>query len=186
MEYTFIRVIPWGSSSMSRKDKLQIVQMDFQTGIGKIIPSTQESFSGPNEKYTASVRKEESESLKKFKDVLGSQIDKEVSQYKQFPSIHEFFLFVVQYFAVEKDYRHRDIDNMAKTVLDVLKGRFYKDDSQVKTLLIGKKIEGRVPQDFAYFALKELKDGRDLDVLKVAGLERSITLYNDLKSRNLC
>ena len=29
----------------------------------------------------------------------------------------------------------------AKTILDVLKGRFYRDDSQVKTLLVGKKIE---------------------------------------------
>ena len=51
----------------------------------------------------------------------------------------------MQYFAIEKEYVRRDVDNMAKTILDVLKSRFYRDDSQVKTLLVGKKLEKRVP-----------------------------------------
>ena len=74
---------------------------------------------------------------------------------------------------------------MAKTILDVLKERFYRDDGQVKTLLIGKKIEGRVSRNFAYIAIKELKGGRDVDALKISGLERSITLYQELRSKGI-
>lgn len=74
---------------------------------------------------------------------------------------------------------------MAKTILDVFKKRVYRDDGQVKTLLIGKKMEGRVPRNFAYIAIKELKVGRDVDALKISGLERSVTLYNELKKKGL-
>ena len=77
------------------------------------------------------------------------------------------FVFVVQYFASDKEYGRRDVDNMAKTILDVLKNRFYRDDSQVKTLLVGKKLEKRVPQDFAYVAIKRLGSSQDVDALKI-------------------
>mgnify|MGYP001613312319 CR=1 FL=1 len=66
-----------------------------------------------------------------------------------------------------------------------MKKKFYNDDSQVKTLLIGKKMENRVRQNFAYIAIKELKDGRDVDAIKISGLERSITLFQELKSKGL-
>lgn len=170
---------------MSKKNKLPIEQIDYQIGVGLVIPSTQEAFNNKKD-FSANVRKEEGQNLKKFKEVLGTQIENYILVNSQFPSKHEFFVFIIQYFASEKDYRSRDIDNMAKTILDVLKDRFYKDDSQVKTLLVGKKIEKRVPQNFAYLALKEIKDGRDIDVLKVSGLERSITLFNDLKKQGVC
>lgn len=74
---------------------------------------------------------------------------------------------------------------MAKTILDVLKERFYEDDGQVKTLLIGKKMEKRISQNFAYVAIKELKDMRDVDALKISGLERSVTLFQELKSQGI-
>ena len=75
---------------------------------------------------------------------------------------------------------------MAKTILDVLRGRFYHDDSQVKTLLIGKKMaDHRVSQNFAYVAVKELKSGGDVDALKISGLERSVTMFQELKSKKV-
>ncbi|MBI2595614.1 hypothetical protein HYW46_02665 [Candidatus Daviesbacteria bacterium] len=74
---------------------------------------------------------------------------------------------------------------MAKTILDVLKGEIYSDDGLVKTLLIGKKIESRIKQNFAYVAIKELRDGRDVDALKISGLERSVTLFQELKSQGI-
>lgn len=65
---------------------------------------------------------------------------------------------------------------MAKTILDVLKGRFYHDDGQVKTLLVGKKIDlYRVPQNFGYVAVKELRSDSDVEALKISGVERCIT-----------
>lgn len=170
---------------MSKKDKVPLTQMDFQLGFGGIIPSTQEAF-GSTGDFSASIRKEESEVKSEFKKAVGSEIDKQLGNLKQFPSSNEFFIFIIQYFIVEKEYKTRDLDNMAKTILDLLKGKFYKDDSQVKTLLVSKKIERRIPKNFIYFAIKEMKDDRDVDVLKIAGLERSVTLFNDLKNRGLC
>lgn len=166
---------------MSKKQKLD--QIDFHTGIGEIIPSTQEAFYKNN--FSESVRRAEKANLIQFKQTLGFKIDKELKESKQFPSDNEIFIFIIQYFANEKEYRRRDIDNMAKTILDVLKSRFYRDDSQVKTLLVGKKMEERVPENFAYIAIKEMKGDRDVDAIKIAGIERAVTIYQELKSKNL-
>ncbi len=104
---------------------------------------------------------------------------------EQFPSDGEVFVFIVQYFAAENEYRRRDVDNMAKTILDILKSRFYRDDSQVKTLLVGKKLEKRVPQNFAYVAVKRLGASQDVDALKISGLERSVTMFQELKNKKV-
>lgn len=168
---------------MAKKKRRSISNIDFETGIGEIIPSTQESFSG--DEFSGVVRKEEKQRLVQFKQILGSKIDQSLKAYSQFPSDNEVFVFVVQYFISEKQYSRRDIDNMAKTILDVLKERIYRDDSQVKTLLVTKKMESRIKQNFAYVSIKEIKGGRDVDALKISGLERSVILYNELKKRGV-
>lgn len=126
---------------MSKKQKAAAT--DFHFGIGKIIPSTQEAY---RDGFGGAVRKTEKTGLVQFKDTLGRDLDVRLKDNEQFPSNGEIFVFIIQYFASQNEYARRDIDNMAKTILDVLKGRFYRDDSQVKTLLIGKKMEqGLVP-----------------------------------------
>jgi len=164
-------------------NKLKLTQIDFDFGIGAIIPATQEAFSG--DQFDTSVRKTEKESVNIFKNTLGSDLDARLMQNENFPSDGEIFIFIIQYFASENEYGRRDIDNMAKTILDTLKRRFYSDDSQVKTLLIGKKIEKRVPQNFAYVAIKKLSATQDVDALKISGLERSVTMFQELKSKKV-
>jgi Holliday junction resolvase RusA-like endonuclease len=168
---------------MGRKHKVSITKVDFDTGIGEIIPSTQEAYH--KDGFSHSTRKTEKEQLIKFKEILGKQIDKELVISQQFPTDNEVFIFILQYFISEKEYSRRDIDNMAKTILDTFINRFYRDDSQVKTLLVSKKIEKRVPENFAYIAVRELTSDRDIDALKISGLERSITLYQELKRRGI-
>lgn len=162
--------------------KQKITSIDFDFGIGSIIPSTQEAFT---EEFQVKIRKAEKERLTYFKDALEKDLDSQLIGNPQFPTKEEVFIFIMQYFISQTEYERRDIDNMAKTILDVLKQRFYKDDSQVKTLLVGKKMEKRVPQNFAYVSIKELKDGRDVDALKTSGLERSVTLFQELKSQGI-
>lgn len=166
---------------MSKKQSFTAIDFDF--GIGKIIPATQEAHHGDG--FDGQVRKTEKEDLSNFKNILASQLDSELSSNEQFPSDGEVFVFIVQYFATEKEYMRRDVDNMAKTILDVLGSRFYRDDSQVKTLLVGKKLEKRVPQNFAYVAIKRLNVSQDVDALKISGLERSVTMFQELKSKKV-
>ena len=166
---------------MSKKGK--ITSIDFDFGIGEIIPSTQEAYR--HDEFGVEVRKVEKESLSVFKASVGAVLNTRLKESEQFPSDGEVFVFIIQYFSVESEYSRRDIDNMAKTILDVLKGRFYRDDSQVKTLLVGKKIEKRVPQNFAYVAIKKLSVTQDVDALKISGLERSITMFQELKSKGV-
>lgn len=168
---------------MSKKKSIIKTSIDFDIGIGEIIPSTQEAFS--NEAYSQVVRKEEKTNLSIFKHNFLQRVEETLKGKSQFPTNNEVFIFIIQYFDSQSEYRSRDIDNMAKTILDTFKGRLYQDDGQVKTLLIGKKMEKRVPRNFAYIAIKELKDGRDVDALKISGLERSITLFQELKSKGL-
>lgn len=163
---------------MGQKQKASPI--DFQIGLGSIVPSSQHVFSQPY--------KEDKDQLKNFKLILAAACESQLKSKndKQFPSDKEVFVFIMQYFVGESDYKHRDIDNMAKTILDILKGRIYKDDWQVKTLLVGKKIDmRRVPQNFAYVAVKELRSDDDVDALKISGLERCVTLYQELKQKNL-
>ena len=166
---------------MSKKNPLTPIDFDF--GVGKIIPATQEAHQ--DDGFDGQVRKTEKEALSVFKTALGSELDSKLAGNEQFPTDGEVFVFIVQYFGAEKEYRRRDVDNMAKTVLDVSKGRFYRDDSQVKTLLVGKKLEKRVPQDFAYVAIKRLSSSQDVDALKISGLERSVTMFQELKSKKI-
>lgn len=165
------------------KKKSKSTAIDFDTGIGEIIPATQEAY--VNEEFNAQIRKTEKESLIGFKQVLANRLDSELAQNESFPTDGEVFVFIMQYFGSEKEYQRRDVDNMAKTILDLLRNRFYRDDSQVKTLLVGKKIEGRVPQNFAYIAVKKLSATQDVDALKISGLERSVTMFQELKSRGV-
>lgn len=165
---------------MSKKSKISAI--DFHFGVGEIIPSTQEAYQAV---FDGAIRKVEKERLAQFKQTLGQDLDQRLKSDERFPSDREVFVFIVQYFASEKEYTRRDVDNLAKTILDVLKKRFYRDDSQVKTLLIGKKIEQKIPQNFAYVAIKELALGYDIDALKIAGIERSVVLFQELKSRGV-
>ena len=165
---------------MSKKNRETKTPVDFDIGIGDVIPSPP-SRGSLSEKIQAG----EKGHLLLFKNNLTQKITVAIKGKNQFPTTNEVFIFIVQYFVSKKDYSRRDIDNMAKTVLDVLKGKFYDDDCKVKTLLIGKKIEERIPQNFAYIAIKELKDGRDVEALKTSGLERSIFLFHELKKQGV-
>lgn len=165
------------------KNKAKVTPIDFDTGVGAIIPATQEAHTSSG--FDKQVRKVEKESLVAFKQVVGDQLDSELTQNESFPTDGEVFVFIVQYFGSDKEYLRRDVDNMAKTILDLLRNRFYRDDSQVKTLLVGKKIEARVPQNFAYIAVKRLSSTQDVDALKISGLERSVTMFQELKSKKV-
>ena len=168
---------------MAKKNKGPKTSIDFDIGIGEIIPATQEAFDGDN--LLIGKRKEEKTNLTKFKENLRNKITSSTKDQKSFPSDKEVFIFVFQYFIGRTEYTKRDIDNMAKTVLDALKGLIYVDDCQVRTLLIGKKIERRVPQNFAYIAVKLLGKEQDVDALKISGLERSVTMFEELKKQGL-
>jgi len=166
---------------MSKKQPLTTIDFDF--GVGEVIPATQEAHHSDG--FDEQVRKTEKEGLAVFKRILGSTLDSQLTQNEQFPSDGEVFVFIIQYFASDKEYSRRDVDNMAKTILDVLKNRFYMDDSQVKTLLVGKKLEKRVPQNFAYVAIKRLSASQDVDALKISSLERSVSMFQELKSKKV-
>lgn len=167
---------------MGRNKVKQSSSIDFDFGISQIIPATQEAY---KVSFDSKIRKDEGTKLKTFKQTLTNNLDSQLKNNKQFPTSNEVFIFILQYFAAGKEYSGRDIDNIAKTILDVLKGRFYDDDSQVKTLLVGKKIEKRIPQNFAYVSIKEIRGHRDVDALKISGLERSVGLYYELKKSGL-
>ena len=157
--------------------------VDFDAGIDGIVPSTQEAYH--HEGFEEAVRKTEKESLTIFKSTVSRDWDTRLAGIENFPTDREVFVFVVQYFVSEIEYRRRDIDNIAKNILDILKGRLYRDDSQVRTLLVTKKMEQRVPQNFAYVAVKKLNLTQDVDALKISGLERSITMFQELKSKGV-
>ena len=72
---------------------------------------------------------------------------------------------------------------MAKTVLDVLgQNNFYKDDSQVRTLLVSKRVElGKISQNLGFIYVKTLEENEDIEAVKTL-LEDVLKTYIEFKN----
>lgn len=136
---------------------------DYQFGLTKLVPSKQDD--REREKVTA------------FRSLVERTLSPQVISSSIFPSKKEVVIFVIQFFLSRKDYDTRDVDNMSKTILDCLKGKLYIDDSQVRTLLITKKMSTKVPTNFVFVGIRELKGETDIEVVQTMLLQQAITLY---------
>ena len=136
---------------------------DFQFGLTEIVPSKQDE--------------RERQSVSTFRVLVEKTLTPLVMASQTFPSKKEVVVFIIQFFASERNYKSRDVDNIGKTILDCLKGKLYIDDSQVRTLLITKKMSPKVPNNFVFIGLKELHGETDIDVVKSMLLQQAIVLY---------
>ena len=136
---------------------------DYQFGLTEIIPSKQDE--REEEKVTA------------FRSLVEKTITRQIMTLPIFPSKKEVVVFVMQFFVSKKEYDCRDVDNMSKTVLDCLKGKIYIDDSQVRTLLVSKKIYSKVPSNFVFIGIRILNGDTDIDVVKSMLMQQAVTLY---------
>mgnify|MGYP001602737282 CR=1 FL=1 len=137
---------------------------DYQFGLTELVPSKQDD--REREKVTA------------FRSLVERTLTPQViTSLTIFPSKKEVVIFVIQFFLSRKEYDARDVDNMSKTILDCLKGKLYIDDSQVRTLLITKKISSKVPTNFVFVGIRELKGETDIEVVQTILLQQAITLY---------
>ena len=89
----------------------------------------------------------------------------------------EYVSALMQFFLSEQEYKSRDVDNMSKTILDCLKGKLYVDDSQVRTLLISKKVSPKVKSNFAFIGIRELKGDTDVGIVQDHLIEQAVTMY---------
>ena len=166
------------------KSRVKPVSYDIEIGIDEIIPATQEAYK--DGKFSEKVRKEESEAVQKFIRKYKPYIDIAVKKltHNKFPTKEEVFVLVIQFFNAQSQYNSRDIDNIAKTLLDVLKGKIYYNDSQVKILVAVKLIEQRVPDNFAFVGVRALDDWSETTFIKSVGVEAARNHYFELiKSR---
>lgn len=133
---------------------------DYQFGLSEIIPSA----NNPYSKTANAFRK------------LVKQALTDVNQSNIFPTKQLVFLLILQFFSDQKEYDSRDVDNMCKMLLDILKGKLFTSDSQVKTLLVSKQIDSRVPVNFFYVGMKMVNISEDTGMIKVSKKE-AIQLY---------
>lgn len=160
----------------------------YQFVITNIIPSTQESFKKNSLDHY--VRVKESKCVSDFKSAVKTQV-KNFPPPKCFPTSKAVFVAIIQYFtSLKKDYKKRDVDNMAKTVLDVLsESNFYKDDSQVRTILVSKRVElNKIPQNLGFIYIKTLEENEDIKAIKEM-LDETIKTYEEFKKAleiNVC
>jgi len=61
--------------------------------------------------------------------------------------------------------------------MDCLKDKIYEDDAQVRTFVMTKKTSAKVPTNYAFIGVKELKGETDIDVVKSLLLQQAIVLY---------
>ena len=136
---------------------------DYQFGLTEIVPAKQDLREG--------------EKIAAFRLLVDKTITPQILQIPIFPSKKEIFVAILQFFLSKKDYETRDVDNLSKTVLDCLKGKLYIDDSQVRTLLVSKKISTRVPNNFVFVGVRELHGETDIEAIRSMLMEQAVTLY---------
>lgn len=165
---------------MGKRKKNLSISFDYELGFQEIIPSTQHAYS--KDKFDPAINKTETIALDHFKKVVNKDISKKLEGSKQFPTKNAVFVVIVQFFESSREYGLRDIDNMAKTILDVLVGSFFFDDSQVRTLLVSKKLKhNQIKENYAYIAIKELKSDRDIKIASHIGIEKGVHYYNNIQ-----
>ena len=158
------------------------MENSYQFIIDGIIPATQQAFKKAVG-FDHYVRKNESTAVSSFKRIVAEQIERERPP-AVFPTSNSVYVAIIQFFTSDKkSYKTRDVDNMAKTVLDALQqSNLYTNDSQVRTLLVSKRIDlVRVPQDLGFVYIKVLENGEDMHIIDDA-LEQALQLYDSLKS----
>ncbi len=144
---------------------------DHTFGLPILVPSKQD------ERETAFVSR--------FRTLVERTLTPQMLKSAMLPSKREVVVFVLQFFLTRKEYERRDVDNIGKTVLDSLKGKLYLDDVQVRTLLVSKKLHERVPDNFVFVGVKELRGETDIEVVREKLVEQGVTLYQaSVKSSN--
>lgn len=136
--------------------------LDYQFGLTEIAPSKQDV--------------KEGDRVVAFRTLVEKKVTPDIKNLSKFPSKKEIVVSIIQFFLSKKDYEIRDVDNMSKTILDCLKGKLYIDDSQVRTLLVSKKMSPRVPSNFVFIGIRELHGETDIEVVKSL-TQQAVTFY---------
>lgn len=100
----------------------------------------------------------------------------DVNKLGVFPTKQPVLLVILQFFAEQKEYEKRDIDNMCKTMLAALKNILYEDDSQVKTIVVSKQLDKRIPANFVYVGTKIVSTSDDTGMVN-ASKRDALLLY---------
>jgi len=154
---------------------------EYKVMIEGIIPATQEAFKG-GDGVNLKIRREERKCVTDFKKLVSDYIDNDKPS-NLFPANGDLYVAIIQFYTSEKnDYKRRDVDNMAKTVLDVLnQGGFYQDDSQVRTLLVSKIVDlKKINQNLGFIYIKILNNGEDT-IFAQDLISQAVELYKDLR-----
>jgi Holliday junction resolvase RusA-like endonuclease len=88
-----------------------------------------------------------SKAATRYKNDLGWQFRR---RYAGFQIVKDQDLFCIIEL-IPKDNRRRDIDNVAKIILDSFTGLIYEDDSQIKKLMIIKSLPDETPGAIIHF-----------------------------------
>ncbi len=65
-------------------------------------------------------------------------------------------------------------------MLDTLKGKLFNDDVQVKTLIVSKHVERRIPENFIFVGIKITTTDQDTGMIQ-ANKAEAIALYKQSK-----
>jgi hypothetical protein len=139
---------------MSKEGK-EIQNIDYSAGFTKIIPCKQDDLCCVDGKIAY---KPSSKTVGEFNDFLKEYIENDFKNKDTlkaiFPTDKKVFVLIVQFLRDESAFSDKDLDNMARTVLNALNGIIYKDDKQVAELYACKKVYLQYPKE--NFAISDL------------------------------
>ncbi len=169
---------------MSKKKKK--VQCKFDLGFLGLTPSTQPDYVwDKTAKVPVVERKKLSKLNKEFQEFLADMARdriKDLNLEEIYPTDEPIYIYIVQHFVSEKKYKSRDLDNIARTILNSFGGVVYKSDVQVKTLLVAKRLKDKkIKDNFLYIVVEKQKIGTDVSVVRWAGIQSAYEHYIKLK-----
>jgi len=131
---------------------------DFDIGLPLLVISRKDAFKDIKGEIDKVKIKKEGIKEKVFKEILQDKIREMIKKQgleDQFPTQRPVCLLILQFFIVEKEYAQKDVDNIARSVLNAFEGVIYENDGQVKTLISEKKVNDKlVNENFLYVGVK--------------------------------
>lgn len=116
-------------------------------------------------------------SYARFKNEFNIKAQEDIEKKKFIPRDKYVYIFVAQLLKSEREFHGCDIDNMVKSVVDILIGKCYEDDGKVTSLWISKDYQAEYKDDFYFIGIRYLGEDRDPGNLNREGLHEAKQLY---------
>lgn len=131
-----------------------------------------EGVDGQEEVHEVFIKAENKKSIQTFEEMLREELKNNKTPNLPFKK-EEIVEVIIAITMTQRRFKEVDVDNLAKSVLDIMKGEVFVDDSQVANLLIKKTVHPKQPWNSIMIGVRKIKENKSwFDHIKLAYFDK--------------